>query len=637
MLTCIDIETKALPEWEHDEDASLNSFRSSVSIIAIANNGGASASWDISGGVRTIAGRELLGHNLKFDLRHLIHQGYNVDVNQLCEDTQLMAVAFPIKVPESYLVGYRTQRDILNKEAGEEVHRKAGRYSLKTLAPYFLNVAPFWEVKGHQDLEYAKKDAVYTWELYQYFLKEFEKYPSAYKFYKEKLIPWARMILTAELRGVAVDATLLEQKSVENEVALAETSKRLDEVWSSYHRKYAEETLRNLRSKYDIMCNDAIAKRSLKTPVEKIKQRYDLLYANAAQRSPTKINFGSPKQLTWLLKGQMGLDIETFSSTSDDVEESTGKAVLQRLAAEDITGGIRTFLEYRKLSKLHSAFFPTYKEIRTPAGNIHCSFNMGGTRTGRLSCTDPNLQQVPKELRRMFVAREGHSLVVRDLSSIEPFLIAYITEDERLCKLLIEGRNFHSNNVRIFTGVDATDKEVKEKYGKERDLAKEIALSMLYGAGAGRMEESSTRRGIPWTFAECKRKNIAFKQEYQGVYRFKEELDEKLHNKELVYNLFNRPLFVEAPDKIFMNGFNTYIQGSASDLLLDWAHKSWVDFPKAHPLLFVHDELIFEVPTALATSFDQHLTKVLSQYRLETKWGPLTLTCEGGVTQLWEK
>jgi DNA polymerase I-like protein with 3'-5' exonuclease and polymerase domains len=633
-MLSLDIETKAKPEWEKiDDKAALNPYRSTITIVATADNSGGVASWDVASVVNSVAGRELLGHNLKFDLRHLITHGYALNIDQLCEDTQLMAIASPTKVDAKYLKEYEEKRSALNKEAGKEIHRKAGRYSLKVLAPYFLGVAPFWEVDGHQDLNYAKKDAVYTWELYQYFNKLFEGYPKAREFYKNRLIPWARMILTAELRGVQVDNDLLNIKEQEAQRALESAQASLDIQWAEHHKAFHIERLRNLRNKYDIMMKNAIARRSLKTPVQKIIDRYDALYATAAEKEPTKVNFRSPVQLKWLLKGRMGLDIETF----DGEDESTGKAVLQRLAGEDSTNGVRTFLEYRQQSKLVDAFFPTYRDIQIN-GTIHCTFNMGGTRTGRLSCNEPNLQQVPKGLRVLFRARPGYRLVVRDLSSIEPFLIAYASEDKNLCNLLLEERNFHSNNVRVLAGISASDVEIKQKYNRERDLVKEIALSLFYGAGPGRMEESSSRRGIPWTYGACRNKHKAFREEYAGVYEFKEELDEKLHNSELVYNIFNRPVFVEDPDQIFMTGFNTYIQSSGSDMLLDWAYKSWKSFKgEAHPLLFVHDELIFEVPTNDADAFDNHLTNKLAEYNLSTQWGTLKLKCEGGVCETWTK
>ena len=635
MLLAIDIETAPAKGFETYDRAALDHNRNRISLIATYDGTVGRTFREIGDFNRYLAtlhvSTRYVFHNAKFDLKTLVHQGAAVSVDSLHEDTSLMGLALPDKIPDAWMVQYGVRRREANKLAGTNVHRDAGPNSLKTLAPYHLGVAPFWEVADHDNEEYAIKDAKYTWMLHGV-LKEKLEAAGAYEFYTKHLLPWARMIMRAEQRGVAIDNELMDSMEAKTKVEMVSVSSQLDETWAGAHRAYHELLVAQERERYDGMRTIALDKLKNPTPerVAHTSQRYDKLCEKSLTTVPAKINLNSPDQLSWLLRDHLKLDIETFKGD----KESTGKPVLQRLAGT--RPDVRLFLQYRAHNKLLTSFFPTYREMQV-RGVVHGSFNIDIARTGRLTSSDPNLQQVPGALHALFRARPNHKLICYDLSAIEPTVIAYLTECPVLCDLLISGGNFHSNNVRVFLGIDATDAEVKEHYPNERKLVKEVALSLFYGAGSERIRETGMKYGFTWSKQETRQMHQRFKERYETVFRYKRELDRVLEQGGTMQNVLGRILRIPDPANVYMQGFNTLVQSSASDMLLDAARRACDAHEGLHPLLFVHDEFISEVREEEATDADKVVKGAMEAFKLPTSYGMVPVVAEGGVHGYWAK
>lgn len=642
-LAALDIETAPGPGFEEYEDAALDLNRSKITIIAVDGPHGRICHRDISE-LSAYADTDFITHGGKFDFKTLGAKNAPLDLNQFAHDTMLMGVALTHKIPQAWLDKYDEKRRALNAELGKKVHREAGKHSLKTMAPYFLGVDPFWEVADHNDEAYALKDVVYTKALFEELKGQLEK-EGGWEFYFEKLMPWARMLTMAELTGVQIDFDLMAVKEKETQEIKVATEAELKRYWAPSFAAYHDEQVKEVRESYAPKRMAAIQK--LKFPTlkdqEKAAARHaekvaatSARYAELEQKAIEGLkpfNLNSVDQLKWLLKTQLGLDITKFS----DDEESTGKAVLERLAGEG-REDVRCFLNYRKAAKLVQAFFPSYREMAFN-GCIHTNFNANGTRTGRLSSNGPNLQQVPGDLHALFKARPGKKLICYDLSNIEPLLIAYVTEDYNLCKLYIEEKaNFHDKNVEIMFGIEKCDKKLHKA---ERDLAKEVGLSILYGAGKNRVNESSAKRGFPWGLKRSADVVKGLRAYYEGVWEYKTELDERIASGELIRNVFGRPVVVENADDIYMQGFNTFIQGSGSDLLLESTVRAWSRMMEegldAVPLLFVHDEVIVEAAEKDAERANAILVEELTRWELQTAYGTIRTSCEGGIFDNWRK
>jgi DNA polymerase I-like protein with 3'-5' exonuclease and polymerase domains len=640
MRVAIDIETACGVGCTTKCEHALEEFKSRITVVGIyyVENGvphshvfrdlAGLSGWDAA-----TPSAQYVGHNTKFDLKHLAAHGVDLRA-KWSDDTLLMAATLTEKIPADWLEGYELERARLNEvHTGKGSHRSAGQHSLKTLAPYFLGVPAFWEALDDKDNdEYVLTDVKYTYELADVLEGKLHAM-EAYDFYKLKLFPWTQMLLDAEIRGIALDLASMDLADKEARAAAANAKKRLDQLWAPAYMAYREMLIAELRADYDAKAVTAMGKAKDKA---KCAERYNGLFQKACAKVPQDMNLDSPTQLSWLLKDYLGLDITDFHG-----DESTGKPVLQGLASEEDREDVRVFLEYRKNQKLVNAFFPAYREMQQ-LGSLHCSFNPTGTRTGRLSSSGPNLQQVPGHLHRLFKARPGYQLATYDMSAIEPRLIAYITGDENLTRIVQSGQDFHGHTTRVLFEQDWPVEEIKTKYAAERKMGKEVGLSFFYGAGANRLQETAQKHGYMWSIDECRRKLSRFKDYYRGVFHFRDSvINPLLGSGQSVANILGRQFRIADPRDVHMQGMNTYVQGSASDMVLNSGYRITRKFKDlgidGHILLLVHDEIVVEVPSDRATESVEIIKQAMTSYDLQTELGAIPLEVEGKLASSWEK
>jgi len=577
----------------------------------------------------------ILAFNGKFDMKMLRYHGVNIPIERWVEDPCLQAVASYVKVPEDYLQWYEAKRKEHNKARKKgRAHREAGQHSLKVLAPYFLGVDPFWEPEDHDDDQYVLLDTEYAYKLHSV-LQTMLKEQGTETFYREKLLPWSRMFLEAEERGVMLDMDLVNRGAAESEAMAKEAKEALDKLWAPAYAAQRLQAKAQLADQYGAMETKAIAKLKVSTDerVRKTIEKYHGLYLQAVEKIEP-FNMGSPSQLKWLLRDYLGLDIHGY-----DGKESTDAEVLERLAAEG-REDVKLLLKYREQTKLASTYFPAYKEMARD-GILHGSFNLATARTGRTSSSNPNLQNQPRSLRQIFRARPGYKLLVKDLGAIEPTLIAYYSECPVLYDVLAAGKDFHGFNANVIFGQDWDLKALKKERPAERDMAKEIGLSVLYGAGGTRIRIASMKRGYHWSDEKCRQIASNLRAAWPGVTDFKRQLDAAARAGKPITNMFGRKRQFTDPDDVAMHAFNSLIQGTGSDLLLDGTHRALQEMRSkgidAHLLMTVHDELICEVPEGRAEECDAIVTRCLTDYKLETPHGLVPLTVEGGIADTWTK
>jgi DNA polymerase I-like protein with 3'-5' exonuclease and polymerase domains len=566
----------------------------------------------------------LIGHNLKFDLLHLYRHGFDVPLERWIGDSQLAAYVLTDKVPDEWLLSYT-----LNAPKGT---RKAGKHSLKTLAPYFLGVEPYWEANAssHADSEYVTKDVMYTYDLCMELSRRLTEL-GQHDFYINRQLPWTKLLLEAEKRGIVIDSNELNNLEQELAVKAEELAVKLDEQWFSAHVAYRAKLKGELQVRYEEMAAKAGKSMSY-------GDRYWNLYERAREKLPTKINYDSPKQMSWLLKEHLGYDI-----TSLEGEEGTGREVLERLANEGHKD-VALFLEWRKVNKLLAAFIPTYKELLVKDGAlsiIHPVFNPTNTRTGRTSSERPNMQQVPPSLRPLFKARPGYKLIGFDQAAIEAKLIALYTSDPALYEVLDKGISIHDFNTKVFFGLDCDYAEIKKQHADKRAASKNVGFALFYNAGSNRIRIAFAQKGFHLSHDECRQLHERFKASYATAMSYSREVVKAMEQGEVLPNLLGRPLKIERPDDAYMQAFNTLIQSSASDLLLEGALRACAMLRNlsidAQPLLFVHDYFGLEVPEQHAEEAERVVAEQLTAFDLRTEHGQICLEVEGGTSDKWEK
>ena len=336
---------------------------------------------------------------------------------------------------------------------------------------------------------------------------------------------------------------------------------------------------------------------SLKTRFRAERERVEKeIWAEAKE----EFNINSNPKLRVILFEKLGLPIKKKTATGP----STDASVLQELAEEGHT--LPTLLmEYREISKLESTYIDALPRLVHPRDHrLHTSYGQTVAATGRLSSTDPNLQNIPvrrelgKEIRRGFIPRTGWKLLSADYSQIELRLLAHLSGDPSFVSAFKAGGDIHKQTAAIIFGVDIADVT-----SEMRARAKTINFATIYGQGAFALS-----RQLKITNAEAKAFIDTYFERFAGVKAFLEQCVVDAKAKGYVETLFKRRRYIpelkERNHNIRAFGervaANAPIQGSAADLIkvaMLRIHNALSDEKfSARMLLSVHDELIFELP-----------------------------------------
>jgi DNA polymerase-1 len=338
----------------------------------------------------------------------------------------------------------------------------------------------------------------------------------------------------------------------------------------------------------------------LRRQSQQLAKRMHELEQAAFEIAGQPFNLGSPKQIGEIFFEQ--LELPVIAKTPKGAP-STAEAVLQELA--DMGHELpRLILEHRGLSKLKSTYTDKLPEQINPAtGRVHTSYHQAVAATGRLSSSDPNLQNIPvrneegRRIRQAFVPEEGYRILAADYSQIELRIMAHLSGDEGLLNAFAGGQDIHRATAAEVFGLAP-----EEVSNEERRSAKAINFGLIYGMSAfGLAKQLGIERGAAQSYVDL------YFERYPGVKAFMDRIREEAHDKGYVETLFGRRLYL--PEINSRNGqrraaaertaINAPMQGTAADIIkramltLD----EWIqnDKPPVRMIMQVHDELVFEV------------------------------------------
>ncbi len=355
----------------------------------------------------------------------------------------------------------------------------------------------------------------------------------------------------------------------------------------------------------------------LATQSRELSERIQALEVLAHKEAGGPFNIASPKQIQEILFDR--LELPVLSKTPKG-QPSTAESVLAELADQHELP--RLILEHRGLSKLRSTYtekLPTLVNPRT--GRVHTSYHQAAVATGRLSSSDPNLQNIPvrtaegRRIREAFVPEPGYRLVAADYSQIELRIMAHLSADEGLLNAFAKGEDVHRATAAEVFGValDAVS-------GDQRRSAKAINFGLIYGMSAfGLARQLGIDRGQAQDYI-----NLYFER-YPGVRTFMDATRLQVREKKFVETVFGRRLFL--PDIGSSNharrqgaeraAINAPMQGTAADLIKlamlavdEWLTKENHD---ARIIMQVHDELVLEVPEADVKAVGKKLAVLMSE------------------------
>ncbi len=405
----------------------------------------------------------------------------------------------------------------------------------------------FSQVPLEQACKYAGEDAEVTFRLYDRLLPMLKAKPVLLKAFNEVEMPLVKVLFKMELQGVLVDRNVLFEQ---NKVLNAE-----------------------------------------------ILQIQQDIYASAGEQ----FNISSPKQLGTVLFEKLGIPYP--KKRKEGASYSTAEDVLESIAADfDIANLV---LRYRELSKLISTYTEKLPTLIDPkSGRIFTSFHPAGTVTGRLSSSDPNLQNIParthegKLIRKAFIAPDGYTLISADYSQIELRLIAHIANDEGLIKAFNAGYDIHKA-----TAAEVLGKKVDEVTSEERSRAKATNFGLMYGMGAFGLKKQT---GM--SMSEAKEYIELYFSRYPNVHKYMEKTKEFARKHGYVTTITGREIVIKnigSTSQVAARGaeraaINAPMQGSAADLIKMAMIRiqNWIDSLPENTVRMtvqVHDELLFEV------------------------------------------
>lgn len=460
---------------------------------------------------------------------------------------------------ESYIINSTSNRHGLDELAKKVLEVETVKF--EDIAGKGKKQKTFDEIEVDVATNYAAEDTDITLQLHKKFYPRIKAIPKLKKVFHEIEMPLMPILAKMEKTGVLIDADLLEKQG------------------------------------------------------KALKKRIEVLEVEAYQIANEEFNLSSPKQLQYILYTKLGLPILKKTAKG---QASTAEDVLHDLAREFELP--KVILEYRSLTKLVNTYIDALPQKICPNTNrVHTSYNQAVTSTGRLSSSDPNLQNIPirkpegREIRRAFIAPKGYKILACDYSQIELRIMAHLSNDENLVDAFKKDLDIHQATASEVFSVPL-DKVSKE----QRRSAKAVNFGLIYGmSGFGLAKQLEISRQLAKEYID------SYFARYPGVKAYMENAKESAKSQGYVETLLGRRLYlpdINAKNKMLVNAaerlaINAPMQGTAADLIKiamikvnEYLELSSID---CKMIMQVHDELVFEVAENDADTASVEICKLM--------------------------
>lgn len=572
-------DQKELDQWlERLKSANLFAFDTETTSLRYIDAEIVGVSFAINPGEAAYVplGHDYMGAPEQLDRDEVLDQ-----LKPLLEDPQLAKVGQNLKYDKNVLANHGITLEGIAEDTMLEsyvLNSVATRHDMDSLAMHYLGEKTisfesiagkgakqltFNQIELEKAAPYAAEDADITLRLHQTLRPQLKATGKLASVYEEIDLPLVPVLSRMEQRGTLISASTLRQHSQELAERMAELEKEAHDV--------AGETF----------------------------------------------NLGSTKQLQAIFYDKMGLPV--IKKTPKGAP-STAEPVLQELAHEHELP--RLILEHRSLSKLKSTYTDTLPElIHHRTGRVHTSYHQAVTATGRLSSSEPNLQNIPirseqgRRIRQAFIAPEGYKLVAADYSQIELRIMAHLSGDKGLLKAFEKGEDIHKATASEVFGVS-----LEEVSSDQRRSAKAINFGLIYGMSAfGLSRQLDVERKVAQQYID------RYFERYPGVLKYMDNIRKQAHDDGFVETLFGRRLYlpeINARNKQLQQAaertaINAPMQGTAADIIKramvdveNWLLKDHAD--EARMTMQVHDELILEVKESALDKIRSGLEKRMS-------------------------
>ncbi len=611
----------------------------------------------------------IIGHNLKYDMHVLKRIGISIATKDFF-DTMLASWLLDENTPNGLKQITSDNLNIPQTHFAEVINSVPAEVK-KEFGLKATNKATFDLTLIDESAFYALDDPFYTYYNYMYLLDELEK-DGMDKIYFKKMIPFMIVLFNMEERGITVDREALDEMNVNITKDMENLLYDMTEILGVEFNPNSNQQLQAILFGYvkDIKKPDEVNPKKGISPIQEIREKYEGKKNWTEEKIQKKIaDLWAKYDETigeWKVFVENGFDFKPTSTTSAGAP-STDSASLWTLSHKEYKvkrkrEGVEfcsLLLEYKRLAKLKSAFIDGLESQLYDDGKAHCSFNQIGTTSGRISCSSPNLQQLPKAhgdednyaIRKLFigsidpVTKKRKKIIAVDYSNLEIRCTAHLSGDPLLLDMFAHGKDIHGTTaINMFELTDCDDKSVKQKHPDLRQAAKVLNFLLIYGGSASALYDSlKYDRSAPIDLGDkehlAKYKKFGVKNgvdvaqvyidkyfdSYKGVAQMIRENKKFARKHGFVYTIIKRKRRLEginsSDNKIRSYcerlATNARVQGTASDIVssaqVRLENDPWFEEHRCYMLVQVHDEVVYECPEEYVEEAEERIKAIMAK------------------------
>lgn len=597
-------------------------------------------------------GKTYIAHNIDFDLHAIANEGINVVKvfnKNIIEDTMVMVHTIDETVEKNLEAVTKMIYGVEKSHYSDVIKTVTNDEKLSVGIKANANAA-FMQVQIPIGGQYSAEDVWFMKQMFPQLIEGLKNEGMTDYYYKVR-IPYLKVLWKMERKGFRIDTQLLEKMSKEAEIEIKNleyklyslagvefnpsSSQNLYELLFGFKKK-AVQLNESAQKAYDEAAKNLATKDKLSYKKQLMSERANVIFKESYNKDFVNRNFGF-KVVEWTAGGQYAYEeLKTPKVGKDEL-----KKLKRQKVSEEAHKFIDCLTDYKKLVKLKSAFMDGLWEHIYEDGKVHCSFGLCGTDSFRLTCQNVNLQQLPHpleepkegedrtyfdfwdrfEIRKLFIADEGYSVVAADYHALEKFLTAHLSQDKMLIKMMVENLDPHGTVATlVFPELkDVNPNDVKKIAPEKRQIAKKIGFAVDYGGTS-----IAVSKNLEISKEEAQGYIDKYFEGFSGLHAYDKAAVKFARENGYVKTLggHKRHLWDINSEDMRVRSYlervavNVLSQGSAADAVafaqIDLDNDTVLNSIGAYQVSSVHDEVVMMCPTEFAHLCQDRMKYIMS-------------------------
>ena len=597
-------------------------------------------------------GKTYIAHNIDFDLHAIANEGVGIVKvfnKNIIEDTMVMVHTIDETVEKNLEAVTKMIYGVEKSHYSDVIKTVTNDEKLSVGIKANANAA-FMQVQIPIGGQYSAEDVWFMKQMFPQLIEGLKNEGMTDYYYKVR-IPYLKVLWKMERKGFRIDTQLLEKMSKEAEIEIKNleyklyslagvefnpsSSQNLYELLFGFKKK-AVQLNESAQKAYDEAAKNLATKDKLSYKKQLMSERANVIFKESYNKDFVSRNFGF-KVVEWTAGGQYAYEeLKTPKVGKDEL-----KKLKRQRVSEEAHKFIDCLTDYKKLVKLKSAFMDGLWDLIYEDGKVHCSFGLCGTDSFRLSCQQPNLQQLPHpleepkegedrtyfdfwdrfEIRKLFIADEGYSVVAADYHALEKFLTAHLSQDKMLIKMMVENLDPHGTVATlVFPELkDVNPNDVKKIAPEKRQIAKKIGFAVDYGGTS-----IAVSKNLEISKEEAQGYIDKYFEGFSGLHAYDKAAVKFARENGYVKTLggHKRHLWDINSEDMRVRSYlervavNVLSQGSAADAVafaqIDLDNDTVLNSIGAYQVSSVHDEVVMMCPTEFAHLCQDRMKYIMS-------------------------